>query len=55
MAATVFGDPSEALERSVMMTPERKAYLAERWEHWGRHQRDVDRAGRSFGYEMGIE
>lgn len=55
MTATVLGDPSEALARSVMMTPRRKAYLAERWEHWRRHQRDADRAGRSFGYEMGLE
>ncbi|MGP5383628.1 Shedu anti-phage system protein SduA domain-containing protein [Glutamicibacter arilaitensis] len=32
--ARVLGDPSEALERSVMMTSERKTYLAKRWEYW---------------------
>lgn len=32
--ARVLGDPGEALDRSVMMTPERKTYLAKRWEYW---------------------
>lgn len=32
--AKVLGDATEALARSVMMTQERKAYLAERWEYW---------------------
>lgn len=35
-ACLLLGDPSEALGRSVMMTDERKAYLAERWEYWRR-------------------
>ena len=32
--AVVLGDPSEALERSVMMSDERRAHLAQRWTHW---------------------
>lgn len=28
------GDPREAFERTIMMSEERKAYLARRWEHW---------------------
>ncbi|GAA1749065.1 Shedu anti-phage system protein SduA domain-containing protein [Streptomonospora arabica] len=34
--ALILGDPSEALRRSVMMTDERKEYLAGRWRHWKR-------------------
>lgn len=33
-AALTLGDPMEALGRTVMMSDERKAYLAERWAHW---------------------
>ncbi len=32
--AHMLGDPTEALARSVMMTDERKAYLAGRWAFW---------------------
>lgn len=32
--ARILGDPAAALERSVMMTPERKAYLSTRWKYW---------------------
>lgn len=32
--AKILGDPTAALNRSVMMTPERRAYLAGRWEYW---------------------
>lgn len=32
--ALVLGDPSEALARTVMVSDERKAYLAERWKYW---------------------
>lgn len=33
-AARILGDPTAALQRSVMMTPERKTYLGNRWEYW---------------------
>ncbi|MEV6306937.1 Shedu anti-phage system protein SduA domain-containing protein [Actinoplanes sp. NPDC051861] len=33
-ACLLLGDPSEALTRSVMMSDERKAYLAQRWAYW---------------------
>ncbi len=32
------GDPTEALNRSVMMSDERKQYIAARWTHW----RDIE-------------
>lgn len=32
--ARTLGDPTEALAHSVMMSPERKAYLADRWNYW---------------------
>ena len=41
--AVILGDPGEALERSVMMSPARKTYLAERWRHW----RDVEMAAQA--------
>lgn len=33
-AARILGDPTAAFQRSAMMTPERKAYLTERWAYW---------------------
>ncbi|MCP2048186.1 UNVERIFIED_ORG: hypothetical protein J3D58_002258 [Paenarthrobacter nicotinovorans] len=39
--ALLLGDPSEALERSVMMAPERKRYLLDRWEHWRRVEEEA--------------
>lgn len=41
--ALTLGDPSEALERSVMMSPERKSYLARRWDHWTQIEQGVRR------------
>ena len=38
LGAVVLGDPSEALERSVMMSDERRAYLAQRWMHWQEYE-----------------
>ena len=32
--SVILGDPADALQRSAMMSDSRKAYLAERWEHW---------------------
>jgi Domain of unknown function (DUF4263) len=54
--AIVLGDPSEALERSVMMSDERRAYLAQRWAYWQEHEqaKQVDRDGlhtRQTGFE----
>lgn len=51
------GDPSAALERSVMMTAARKAYLAERWAHWRRVQLELnDRPPGAFvTRQMGVE
>lgn len=40
------GEPAEALQRSVMITPERKQYLADRWQHWKRIEEDARRAER---------
>ena len=41
--AQFLGDPEVALQRSVMMSAERKAYLSQRWGHWksiGAQRRD---------------
>ena len=54
--ARILGDPASALARSVMMTDERKAYLAKRWAHWQEY--DLERLSdphRPWGYAMGIE
>lgn len=32
--ALALGDPTDALTRSVMMTADRKAYIAKRWDYW---------------------
>ncbi|WP_141658518.1 Shedu anti-phage system protein SduA domain-containing protein [Streptomyces mutabilis] len=37
--ALILGDPQAALSRSVMMSDERRAYLAKRWLHWQEHER----------------
>lgn len=37
--ALIMGSIDDALARSVMMTDERKKYLAERWAHWAEQQR----------------
>ncbi len=37
-ASVLLGEPSDALDRSVMMSEERKEYIARRWCHW----RDVE-------------
>lgn len=38
--ATLFGDISEALSRSVMMSTARREYLLERWSHWQKAERE---------------
>ncbi|MCD2109399.1 DUF4263 domain-containing protein [Rhodococcus erythropolis] len=53
--AALLGDPSEALARSVLMTDERKSYLAERWKYWQqieiKTQRNRNNPIREMGYE----
>lgn len=49
------GDPAEALARSKMISPERKAYVASRWEHWRQIESDRDRSRHSYIDSMGLE
>ncbi|MER5719697.1 Shedu anti-phage system protein SduA domain-containing protein [Streptomyces sp. NPDC002132] len=42
--ALVLGDPQAALARSVMMTNERRAYLARRWAFWQEDERQKNAA-----------
>lgn len=53
--AVRLGDPTDALARSVMMSPERKAYLSERWEFW--RNDELERRVRNIarGFEAGLE
>jgi hypothetical protein len=37
--ALLLGDPYHALDRSVMISDERRAYLAKRWSYWQQHER----------------
>lgn len=37
--ALLLGDPHDALDRSVMISDERRAYLAKRWSYWQQHER----------------
>jgi len=53
--APILGNPADALERTVMMSDARKAYLAGRWEYWSgisRKHSDGHRIGlRAVGLE----
>ncbi|MFV9454772.1 Shedu immune nuclease family protein [Rhodococcus sp. NM-2] len=53
--ALLLGDPSEALARSVMMSDERKGYVAQRWRYWqhieSQERRKRTSMVRQFGYE----
>ncbi|MFE1781327.1 Shedu anti-phage system protein SduA domain-containing protein [Streptomyces sp. NPDC059506] len=54
--ALLLGDPQAALARSVMMSEERRAYLAKRWAYWQedeRHRRGDP--SRTAIHEMGTE
>jgi hypothetical protein len=54
--AVVLGDSSEALERSVMMSDERRAYLAQRWTHWQEYELTTKAAiDGPYAREAGIE
>lgn len=48
--ALILGNPRVALSRSVMMTDERRAYLAKRWAYWQEDERrkNVDANGMVF-------
>jgi hypothetical protein len=48
-AALTLGDPAEALRRSVMMTPGRKNYLAQRWDYWRHVGEDLAEGRRANG------
>lgn len=55
LAAELLGDPSEALERSQMMSPARKSYLMERWTYWHSVRQAEKRDKRTHGYQSGLE
>lgn len=54
--ALLLGDPHDALERSVMISDERRMYLAKRWSHWQQRalQRHTD-PNRLYVRRTGIE
>ncbi|MEE9095724.1 Shedu anti-phage system protein SduA domain-containing protein [Pseudarthrobacter phenanthrenivorans] len=52
--AKILGDPTEALDRSVMMSEERRAYLAGRWKYWQEVESKHD-PNRSYIRSMGLE
>jgi hypothetical protein len=54
--ALVLGDPHDALSRSVMISDERRAYLAKRWAYWQQHEREKNTdPNRMDAYQTGIE
>lgn len=55
-AARILGDPTAAFDRSVMMTAEQKAYLAQRWKHWRKVAIEIEDGRRENGPRgMGFE
>jgi Domain of unknown function (DUF4263) len=54
--ALLLGDPHDALDRSVMISDERRAYLAKRWSYWQQRQRQENAdPNRMYIRQMGIE
>ncbi|MFJ8907530.1 Shedu anti-phage system protein SduA domain-containing protein [Streptomyces sp. NPDC102351] len=54
--ALVLGDPQTALARSVMMSEERRAYLAQRWAYWqDDERRRIDDPSRLVFRTVGTE
>jgi Domain of unknown function (DUF4263) len=54
--ALLLGDPHDALDRSVMISDERRAYLAKRWSHWQQSERQKNAdADRIYFRQTGIE
>lgn len=54
--ALILGDPQAALDRSVMMPEERRAYLAKRWAYWQEEElRRIDEPHRLVFRSTGTE
>lgn len=53
--AILLGDPTDALARSVMMSDERKQYLAQRWEFWREDELERRAMKVRRGFELGLE
>jgi Domain of unknown function (DUF4263) len=54
--ALLLGDPHDALYRSVMISDERRAYLAKRWSHWQQRERQRNAGpGRAYVRQTGTE
>lgn len=53
--ALLLGEISEALGRSVMMTDERKEYIAKRWEYWRGVELTLKGSSGLLGRGMGME
>jgi hypothetical protein len=54
--ALLLGDPDDALSRSVMISEERRVYLANRWSYWQQHERQENAdPGRVYIRQTGIE
>lgn len=52
--ARILGDPTVALERSVMMSTERRAYLSQRWKYWQQVEAQQD-PNKTYLRSMGLE
>jgi len=53
---TILGDPEQAINRSVMMTPERRSYLLGRWRYWVNISKERQLGTRRIGLRgIGIE
>lgn len=44
-----------ALDRSTMISVERRNYLKERWQTWTTHSTEEEQSGRSWAYQLGSE
>ncbi|MCA0296277.1 MAG: DUF4263 domain-containing protein [Actinobacteria bacterium] len=53
--ALMLGSPLDALGRSVMMSDERRQYLAARWRFWAERHEDDLRLRRRITYRSGLE
>ncbi|GAB3597154.1 hypothetical protein GCM10027408_08240 [Microbacterium tumbae] len=55
-AAVRLDDPTEALARSVLMSAERRAYIADRWAFWKTHEHEkTENPGTVYARGMGGE
>lgn len=54
--ALLLGDPHDALDRSVMMSEERRVYLAKRWSYWQQQERQWNADTHSMRWrQTGVE